>query len=253
MAVDIAALARRVLADHDARTPCQPLDLTSDQAYALQAEIARLRVLRGETVIGYKLGCTSKAIQQQLGIHEPIYGRLFATGCFASGARLSRAHYANLAIEGELALRLANDLSDSPLADDEWAGAIESIFPVIELHDYVFWSARPCAQDLIASNGMHAGFVVAEQPHGGPLIEVNGLSILINDCKVDGIGDPWTMDGPIAALRWLAARLGERGLRLTRGQVILTGSPMRLHPVAAGSRVVVEAPPLGKSTVEIDP
>jgi 2-keto-4-pentenoate hydratase len=61
-------LARQMLADYDARTPGQlfgePLDLTTVQAYALQAEIARLRQQRGERVIGYKVGCTSPAVQQ---------------------------------------------------------------------------------------------------------------------------------------------------------------------------------------------
>ena len=65
-------LARQMLADYDARTPGQlfgePLGLTTVQAYALQAEIARLRQQRGERVIGYKVGCTSPAVQQQLGL-----------------------------------------------------------------------------------------------------------------------------------------------------------------------------------------
>ncbi len=90
--VDLQELARRMLADYDARTPgrllAEPLDLTTVQAYALQAEIARLREERGEKVIGYKVGCTSRAIQAQLGVDEPIFGRLFDTGCFRSGTRL---------------------------------------------------------------------------------------------------------------------------------------------------------------------
>ena len=60
MVVDLREMARRMLADYDARTPGQlfaePLDLTTVQAYALQAEIARLREERGERVIGYKVG-----------------------------------------------------------------------------------------------------------------------------------------------------------------------------------------------------
>src|SRR5437016_2008219 len=83
---DLQELAQRMLADYDARTPGQlfgePLDLTTVQAYALQAEIAWLREERGEKVIGYKVGCTSPAVQQQLGIGEPIFGRIFDTGCF---------------------------------------------------------------------------------------------------------------------------------------------------------------------------
>ncbi len=255
--VELHRLATQQLADYDARTPnrlfSSPLGLNIAEAYELQHEVIRLREQRGEKTIGYKIGCTSRAIQQQLGIHEPIFGRIFDTGSFASGARLSRANYANLAIEGELAVRLAKDLSDAPLADEEYREAIESIFPVIELHDYVLRSPRPCCPELIASNGMHVGFVLAEQPCIGPPARVQHLSIRINDQEVEGTEEPWTMNGPVACLRWLAARLGQRGLRLSRGQVILTGSPMRLYPVAPGSRIVVEALPLGRSCVEIDP
>src|SRR5947209_175427 len=110
----VQELAQRMLADYDARTPGQlcgePLDLTTAGAYALQAEIARLRQQRGEKVIGYKVGCTSKRIQVQLGVNEPIFGRLFDTECHPSGVHLSWARYANLAVEGEMAVRLSRDL-----------------------------------------------------------------------------------------------------------------------------------------------
>ena len=167
MVVDLQELAQRMLADYDARTPGQlfgePLDLTTVQAYALQAEIARLREQRGEKVIGYKVGCTSRPIQTQLGVQEPIFGRLFDTECHPSGVHLSSARYANLAVE-----------------------------------------------------------------------------------------DAASLTCPIESLRWLAGRLAQFGLQLCKGQVILTGSPMKLYPVAPGSRIVVEAPPLGASCVEID-
>lgn len=257
MSVGLERLARRMLADYDGRTPGQlfaeRVDLTIPEAYALQVEVARLREARGERVIGYKVGCTSRAIQEQLAIHEPIFGHTFDTECFASGARLSRAGFANLAIEGELAVRLARDLSGSSPSDEECQSAIGSVFPAIELHHYVLRSARPWCQELIASNGMHAGFVIGSEPHGAPLVRDQRLRILVNDEEVDESRVPWAMDGPVASLRWLAARLAEFGLHLARGQVILTGSTMRLHPVAAGSRVVFEAPPLGSSWIEIEP
>jgi len=94
MVVDLQELAQRMLADYDDRTPGRlfggPLDLTTAQAYALQAEIARLREERGERVIGYKVGCTSKVIQEQLGVNEPVFGRLFDTECHSSRLRLFR-------------------------------------------------------------------------------------------------------------------------------------------------------------------
>src|SRR5882762_845530 len=137
MVVDVRELAQRMLADYDARTPGQclrePLDLTTVQAYALQAEIARLREERGERVIGYKVGCTSRPIQVQLGVQEPIFGRLFDTECHPSGVHLSSARYANLAVEGEMAVRLSRDLPSEPLSAAEYREAIALVFPVIEL------------------------------------------------------------------------------------------------------------------------
>jgi 2-keto-4-pentenoate hydratase len=167
MVVDLDELARRMLANYDARTPGElfgePIEVTTVQAYALQKETARLREQRGERVIGYKIGCTSRPIQVQLGVEEPIFGGLFDTGCHPSGVRLPYAHYVNLAIEGELAIRLSQDLPRRPLWDEEYAGAIGSVLPVIELHNYVLPTNGHPAAALIASGGMHAGLVLAVQ------------------------------------------------------------------------------------------
>jgi 2-keto-4-pentenoate hydratase len=251
-------LARQMLADYDARTPGQlvgkPIDLTTVQAYALQAEIARLREERGEKVIGYKVGCTSRSIQAQLGVTEPIFGRLFDTQCHPSGAHLSSARYANLAVEGEMAVRLSKDLPSEPFSAEECREAIAEAFPVIELHHYVLPGTWPPGQWLIASNGLHAGFVSAgaQTRCTGLATLAHSLSIRINEVVVGAVGDAVPLTCPIEPLRWLAGRLAHFGLSLRTGQVILTGSPMKLYPVAPGSRIVVEAPPLGASCVEID-
>jgi 2-oxo-hept-3-ene-1,7-dioate hydratase len=103
-------------------------------------------------------------------VNEPIFGRLFETGCFQSGARLSHARYDHVAVEGELAVRLSRDLTGPAVSDKECLEAIDAFFPVIELHDYVLHGTGSPAAELIARNGMHAGFVVAEQTScPGPL------------------------------------------------------------------------------------
>ncbi len=259
MSVDLQELAERMLADYDARTPGErvgePLELSTTRAYALQAEIARLREQRGEKVIGYKVGCTSRPIQMQLGVNEPIFGRLFDTECHPSGVHLSSARYANLAVEGEMAVRLSRDLPNEAPSAEEAQEAIALMFPVIELHNYVLPGAWPPAQSLIASNGMHAGFVSAEAETRCSALAsfANNLSIRINEVVVGAVEDAASLTCPIESLRWLAGRLAPFGLQLCKGQVILTGSPRRLFPVAPGDRIVVEAPPFGASCVEIDP
>ena len=258
MVMDLQAIARRMLADYDAGTPGhsigEPLILMAAQAYALQAEIARLREHRGERVIGYKIGCTSRPIRVQLGVEEPILGRLFDTECHPSGVHLPASRYANLAIEGELAIRLAQDLPRRPLSDEEYAGAIGSVSPVIELHHYLLPTNGHSVTALIASGGMHAGLVLAAQetPCRGRVPAVEGLEVKINNRLVGKTREPWTMGGPAMALRWLTSRLAGWGLQLRRGQLVLTGSALSLFPVGPVSRVVAEARPLGISCVEID-
>ena len=123
MAVDLKEVARRMLADYDDGTPGkvlgEPIDLTTVQAYDLQAEISQLREQRGERVIGYKVGCTSRTIQTQLGVKGPIIGRLFDTECHPSGVHISSARYANLAVEGEMAVLLSKDLPIEPCSAEE--------------------------------------------------------------------------------------------------------------------------------------
>ena len=253
---ELRSMALRMLADYDARTPgellSRPVDLTIPQSYELQGEIARLRDERGEKIIGYKIGCTSKPIQEQLGVSEPIFGRIFDTGCFRSGVRLSYARYANLAVEGEMALRLSKDLAGPSPTEEECLDAIAVVFPVIELHHYILRETRSPGPELIASNGMHAGFVLAEEsPRSGPSNRVHSLCIRINGVRVGAAEDTETFASASESLRWLAGRLAARGLGLREGQIILPGSPMPLFPVSAGSKIVVEASPLGRSRAEI--
>ncbi len=139
------------------------------------------------------------------------------------------------------------------MTDDEYTGAVATVFPVIELHDYVLPANVPGAAALIVSGGMHAGLVLPdhETPCSGALPIVRELDVTINDREVGATAEPWTMGGAAAALRWLNARLAERDLQLAPGQLILSGSALPLFPVEPGSRVVCQARPLGTSFVEI--
>ena len=257
MAQDLHELARRMLAESDAKAPNQvfaePVDFTPEQAYALQAEVARLRERRGERVIGYKVGCTSPAVQQQLGIGAPIFARVFDTGRFPSGQPLSFSGFANLAAEGELAVRLGRDVSAASAGGDECRAAVASAFPVIELHHFVLRSPRPSLAELIASGGMHAGFVLAEHEADGSLRELESLSVWIDDERVGQVSGADVTELAVRSLGWLADRLAEEGLTLARGQVVLTGSLLPLYTLRPGSRVVAGLSPSGRSTAAIVP
>ena len=252
---EVGRLAARQLADYDARSPgmmfAYGLTLSEAEAYAVQARMFKLREERGEHLIGYKMGCTSTVIQQQLGIDHPVYGRLTGNECHAAGSNVSLSNYCNLAIEGEFAVRLNNRISDQCETDDEFKQAIGAVFPVIELHNFVFRGSSPSAAELIANNAMHAGLVLPTVfPQFRGVAETD-LTICVND----RIEDSWTgaelAEDVVFSLRWLSSQLRQQGVPLEAGQIILTGTRAKLTLIQSPSRVVVETSRFGAVSVEI--
>jgi 2-keto-4-pentenoate hydratase len=233
--MDIEALARRHLQDYHDRQPgtCfgdPDFRLGLEAAYALQAEVTRLRIDAGDRVIGYKVGCTGAGTVSQFGMAGPIRGCLFGREVHEDHAELAADAFAALAIEGEMALRLGLD------------GAIAAAFPVIELHHFVFRGLRKTLAELVANNGFNGGIVMPDAAWQASqrCIERSGtLSIQLNGRQI-GAGDLWPTDGgPAASLDWLSAHLGRAGQHLQPGQIVLAGTPLGLYPVQPGDRVTV--------------
>ena len=149
----LQALALRQWRDYQWATPGRAfadpeLLLTAEEAYAVQMEVARLRCAAGDAVAGYKIGCIGPGVVKQFGMSGPIHARLFRSEIHEPGCMLRHAAYANLAIEGEMALRIGDNAN------------IVAAFPVIELHHFVFRAQKKTLVELIANNGTNAGAVV---------------------------------------------------------------------------------------------
>ena len=256
MTLDMTDLSARQLRDWDARTPgtmfAEKLSLSQEQAYAIQSEVCRLREQRGETVVGYKIGCTSPGIQQQLGINHRVFGRLFDSQRWPSGISLPRKRFSGLAIEGELAVQLAFDLPAVNLSESSISQAIESVFPVIELHNLVFRRAEPTAEELIANNAIHAGFVYATNPSPTLDVDLGTLSIDINDDVVATVPGTELTATVIDSLSWLAKELQRLGSGLKAGQTILCGSVADLIPVSQDCQIAVTTDRFGSVKCTID-
>jgi 2-keto-4-pentenoate hydratase len=251
---EVPRVAERMLADYDARRPNAIFAergtdwLTLEDAYAVQRAVAQRRRVRGERCLGYKVGCVSPAIQKQFGLHQPVRGYVWESEAHTSGCQLAYHAFANLAIEGEIALRLSRDTPPGTAGDD-LLGCVACWFPVIELHNYVFRGARPTGQELVAGNAMHAGLVSA------PLVQKPGLGAAAPshverlehaEIQVAMDGEPVESKsvgelpgGPLGSLRWLSSSLAAAKETLRAGDLVLTGSPGRLIPVRANSVVTV--------------
>jgi 2-keto-4-pentenoate hydratase len=235
MTLELQALADRQWRDYRAREPgtcfSDPgfaLDLA--RAYELQDGVTTLRVSAGDHLVGYKVGCTGPGTVQQFGMAGPIRGCLFGSEVRQYRETLDVHDFANLAIEGEMALRIGTD------------GAIAAVFPVIELHHFVFRGVRKTLGELVANNGLNGGFVL---PHDDWLssqdnVERQGaLSVRING-RLIASGELWPMPGGArASLGWLRNHLAEAGLALLPGQIVLAGTPLGLYPARPGDHVCV--------------
>ena len=206
-------------------------------AYVIQTEISQLRERRGDKQIGYKVGCNSETIQRDLGIHHPIFGRLYASECWKSDTTLPLSLFDGLAIEGELAVRLSRsivELHDQMFDPDE---VIQAIFPVIELHHFAF-DEPPTASDLIARNAIHAGFVCGKETQCNNHFPEQ-ISIKINEVEVACVSGSVISQTVTNSLRWLAKALQKQGLQVASNQIILCGSVAPLFPLFQGGQVEV--------------
>lgn len=155
MDITIPELAARQLRDYLRHTPGTyfaeehpPLEL--EEAYGVQAEVARLRSLAGESIAGYKIGCIGPKIREQFGLSGPIRGFLFKSELHASGSTVSSSMHSSLAVEGEMAVRMGEK------------GQAAYAFPVIELHNYVLRARIKSLSELVANN---AGVIPPKGEH----------------------------------------------------------------------------------------
>jgi 2-keto-4-pentenoate hydratase len=235
MVSDLEELAHRQWRDYVAREPGTRFSdpgfvLDLPRAYAVQDAVAKLRVSGGDRLIGYKIGCTGAGIMQQFGMEGPIRGCLFESEIRRHHDSVKFADFASLAIEGEMAVRIASD------------GAVEAVFPVIELHHFVFRGSQRTLSELVANNGLNGGFVL---PHDSWLssqdyLERQGtLSVRVNS-RLVASGELWPMAGGVqASLDWLRGHLSDARVELLPGQIVLAGTPLGLYPVRQGDHIAV--------------
>jgi len=169
----------------------------------------------------------------------PIRGCLFESEVHQHRCTVTGNEFANLAIEGEMAARIGAEAT------------IAAVFPVIELHHFVFRGARKTLPELVANNGLNGGFVLPGEDWllSQEYIDRPGeLSVWIND-RLIASGELWPMRGGVqASLGWLREHLAKKDRALLPGQIVLAGTPLGLYRVRPGDRVVVRVD--GKAGVE---
>lgn len=223
---------RRVVAPLIERHP----DLTIDDAYAISLGFLARRRADGERVVGKKIGVTSKAVQDMLGVHQPDFG--FLTNWMQTGEVIDIDAKALIAprAEAEIAFVLKDSLAGPGVTAADVIAATDYIAPCFEIVDSRIRDWKIGIVDTVADNASCGVFVLGEakadpRDHDLPALHV---TVTKNDVALsEGYGHAVQGD-PAQAVAWLANTLGAYGVTLDAGDVILSGSLVPLEPAAKG-------------------
>lgn len=156
----------------------------------------------------------------------------------------------NCSIEPEMVLRIGKDLEGENLSDETLIKSIEYVSPGIELHHFKFWFSPTTSQELICSNGIHAGLIVGDikiSPRKlsfkNELFKVSKNGTIVTQAHASEI-----MGGPLHSLRWLVGHLTRNGRILGAGDFVIPGSPVELITIDAETKLEVEISQIGKVT-----
>lgn len=211
-------------------------DLTVDDAYAISLGFLARRQADGERVVGKKIGVTSKAVQDMLGVHQPDFG--FLTDWMEVGAEIDIDAKALIAprAEAEIAFVLKHSLNGPGVTAADVMAATDYIAPCFEIVDSRIRDWKIGIVDTVADNASCGVFVLGEakaDPHAHDLPALH-VTVTKNGAPLsEGYGSAVQGD-PAQAVAWLANTLGAYGVTLDAGDVILSGSLVPLEPAVKG-------------------
>src|SRR6201994_1040966 len=207
--------------------------LSVDQSYRVQLGLIERRCAAGERQIGWKVGLTARAIQQQFGFHEPVFGCVLDSKpsghVFASGELIAPG------FENELCMRLGADLSGTVTLEEARA-AIDVIYPSLEIIE----TRGPFTEQIalaLADNAQQKTVIL-----GAPVAlpadptTIEAKVSLNGEMVASGTGDA-VLGNPLNSVVWLAGKLGAFGRGLKAGEIIMTGSFTRQFPIAPGDTI----------------
>ena len=225
--------------------------LTLADAYAVQEAGIAGRLAGGARVRGHKVGLTSRAMQEMLGVDAPDSGVLLEDMLVPDGGQLELARLVAPRVEVETAFVLREQLAGPGLTVDDVLDATDHVRTALEVIDSRIADWRITLLDTVADNASCAAVVLGEQqvgPREVDLAAVEGRLVREHAVLERGPGSA-VLGHPALAVSWLAEQLAERGQALEPGQVVLPGACTRAVPVTAGDTVTGEVDGLGAVSV----
>ena len=227
-------------------------DITLDDAYRIQLRMVQRRLDAGESIVGKKIGVTSKPVQDFLGVYQPDFGQLTSGMVYREGEPIDLGRLIQPKAEAELAFVLKHDLKGPGITAMDVIHATDYVAPCFEIVDSRITDWKIRIQDTVADNASCGVFVLGET-RGDPRrldITMAGMVLEKNgELHSTGVGAA-VQGSPANAVAWLANTLGRLGIPFRAGEIILSGSQSALVPVTGGDELVCTVGGLGSCRVK---
>jgi 2-oxopent-4-enoate hydratase len=241
-----------------AAAPIEPLsarwsEMDLADAYAVQEIVIGHRLERGARRVGWKVGLTSAAMQEQLGVDQPDFGPLLDDMEVAPGGTCRLDDLIAPKVEGEIAFWLDRDLEGDGLTEDEVLAACDRVVPALEIIDSRIADWRIKLADTVADHASCARFVVAAEgcAPGDLDLAAAAMSLREDGTEVGAGRGAAVLGHPARAVAWLAGTLSRFGQGLRAGEVVMAGALAAAIPARPGATVEATfGAPLGAVAVE---
>ena len=213
--------------------------ITLDDAYGIQQALVARRIAAGEKVIGKKIGVTSQAVMNLLGVDQPDFGMLTNGMWHPDGAAIEAAGLIQPKAEAEIAFRLKRDLKGPGVRASDVLAATDSVLACFEIVDSRIRDWKIRIQDTVADNASCGLFVLGDAQVDPQQVDLLGCPMVMekNGAVVATGNGTATMGSPLEAVAWLANALGRLGVTLYAGEIVLSGALGAMVPVVAGDRL----------------
>ncbi|WP_019547385.1 2-keto-4-pentenoate hydratase [Streptomyces sulphureus] len=238
------------------RTPVEPLreshpGIDVVDAYEIQLANIRRRTAQGARVHGHKVGLSSAAMQQMMGVDEPDYGHLLSDMVLDAGEPVDTSRYLQPRVEVEVGFVLGAALPGEGCTEDDVRAATAYVVPAIELIDSRIEDWRIGLADTVADNASSAGVVLGEARAPLSALDVADVDAVLHRGgeEVARGNTSAVLGDPTTAVAWLARKVAGFGVRLEAGHLVLPGSCTRAWDVRPGDDVRAEFDGLGSVSV----
>jgi 2-keto-4-pentenoate hydratase len=220
--------------------------------YAIQRELVEMLLADGDRVVGYKAGLTSAPMQAMMGVSTPDYGPVLSSTVYQDGADLSVGAFIAPKVEAEIVFRLGAPLKGPGVGVETAREAVAEAMAGLEIVDSRIEGWRIKLADTIADLASNGAVVLAGPVEAGSCdFRLTGMTFSRNgELVATGAGGA-ALGDPAAVVAWLANVLGEHGVALEAGQLIMTGALHAAIPMAPGDTFVAEFDRLGSVTVQV--